>query len=58
MCIRDRLLGGQFPLRKYSSNSKEFLDALDPSLIEESVLNLVQFEKSSALVLGLVSLGA
>lgn len=52
--IQAALLSGQFPLRKYISNSVEFLESLDPSLVEESVFNLVQPEKSSALVLGLV----
>lgn len=32
--ISNHLLSGHFPLRKYSSNSENFLQTLDPSLIE------------------------
>jgi len=50
--IHSALMQGQFPLRKYISNSQEFLSNLDPSLIEKGVLNILP--ETSVHILGLI----
>lgn len=50
--VRETLLSAKFPLRKYISNSSEFIAALDPKLVE-SINYKTSVELGEAKVLGL-----
>lgn len=50
-CIQSGLLSAKFPLRKYCSNSEEFLKSMNPKLIEHNTSKT--FEPETVKVLGI-----